>query len=257
MNCPKSKLIAYSQDENGKWLATRTRCKSWLCPACAISNRLMWRNFLARKLAKINAVWYFGTITAPSWHREPETSLLAIRDNFDRFMKRLKRVFKTGVEYVRVYEVHKTGAFHLHIVVSGLAERVEKYTARSGKTAFRPVTSEELSDTWHIQTWWKKTLAKCGCGYIAEIKIIPRHQAVKYVTKYLTKEAQDFTERGLRRIQTSQGIGSPKASKTLKWAVVEAIWDVDVNHEGLRDCDEKKSIPASYWRDNLVYPPEK
>jgi len=214
----------------------------------------MWRKFLGQKLAKLGRIWWFGTITAPSWLRTPETSLKAIRTNFDRFMMCLKRVFQKDVDYVRIYEKHVDGAFHLHIIISGLSERVERYRARSGIMSFRPHTGNTLEATWHIQTWWKKTLAKCGCGYIAEVKIIPTSIAVKYIVTYMHKEQQNFNAKYLRRVQTSRGIGSPKPERLFVWQVDERIYGGNINHMSFTDMDTGERIPAEYWHDHVFYP---
>jgi len=245
-------MIAHKATTTGIVLV-RLRCKSWQCEYCAEANRQMWRAHLGKMLAKLNLDWWFGTITAPAWLRTPEGSLQAIRTNFDRFMKRLKRVFGK-VEYVRVYETHITGAYHMHIIVSGLSERVEKFKARSGALFFRPAPPGKNEETWHIQTWWKKTLSKCGCGYIADIKAIPSYAAAKYVTKYLTKEAQSFDMPGLRRIQTSRAIGSPKPAGIEIWEVSGALWGSDIDYQPFIDADKKQRIPAEYWRDHVTYP---
>lgn len=255
-HCPNFNLVASTQRaSDGKWIMTRLRCKSWSCPVCARKNRQTWRNFLSAKLRKISSVWWFGTLTAPSWARSPEKSLAAIRLNFDRFMKRLRRVFGK-VEYVRVYEVHKTGAYHLHIIICGLFARVERFKARSGNMGFRKPKMDTNRSTWSVNTWWKKTASKCKMGYIAEIKRIPSSEAVGYITKYLTKAAQAFDMPNLRRVQTSRGIGSPKSAGVEIWAVTGHLWGGDIGYQGFVDLDEKRSIPALYWQNEVVYPPE-
>jgi len=251
-HCPNFSMVAYRKVATD-WIMVRLRCKSWKCEYCAEQNRQLWRSFLGAKLEKLNLEWWFGTITAPSWLRTPELSLQAIRNNFDRFMKRLKRVFGK-VQYVRIYEKHEKGAYHLHIIISGLSERVERYKSRAGCTAFRAVRDSRTEATWSLSTWWKKTLAKCGCGYIADIKQIPTYAAVKYVTKYMTKSAQDFEQANLRRIQTSRAIGTPKPERIEIWAVSGAIWGIDINWQPFVDADNKKRIPASYWKDHVTYP---
>lgn len=168
-------------------------------------------------------------------------------------MKRLKRVFGK-VEYVRVYEIHKKGAFHLHIIICGLCARIERYTARSGRMGFRPASSATNSASWAVNTWWKKTAGKCKMGYIAEIKRIPSGEAVGYITKYLTKSAQAFDMPHLRRVQTSRGIGSPKNAGVEIWQVTGHLWGGDIGYQAFVDLDEKRSIPASYWQNEIVYP---
>jgi len=255
-HCPNFSLVASTQRaSDGKWIMTRLRCKQWSCVVCAAKNRQMWRNFLSSKLRKISSVWWFGTLTAPSWARTAEKSLAAIRKNFDRFMKRLRRVFK-GVQYVRVYEAHKTGAFHLHIIICGLSVRVERYTARSGLRGFRPCHTADNSRSMAVNTWWKKTAAKCKMGYIAEVKKIPSNEAVGYITKYLTKGGQAFECRNLRRVQTSQGIGSPKINSVEIWQVTGHLWGGDIGYQAFVDLDEKKSVPAAYWQNEVIYPPD-
>jgi len=254
--CPNFNKIAYRHDERRGWIMFRLRCKSWRCPYCAIENQKMWRKHLKCKIIDLGGTWWFGTITAPSWDRRPEATLYTIRLNFDRFMKRLNRVFKTGVQYVRIYEKHEDGAFHMHIIVSGLSERVERYIAPTGSTAFRPTTAARKAGTWSIKTWWKKTLSKCGCGYIADIKEIPAVSAIGYVTEYMTKSAQDYHVKNLRRIQTSRAIGSPNKRSNERWDVVGFLYGGNVGYEPVIDMDEKKKIPASYWLENVVYPPE-
>lgn len=216
----------------------------------------MWRKHLKRRIIDLGGEWYFGTITAPSWDRSPQGTIRTIRTNFDRFMKRLRRVFKKGVQYVRIFEKHQKGAFHLHVIISGLSPRVEPYTYRTGSVGFRPASSGAKIGTWSIKTWWKKTLSKCGCGYIADIKHIPAVAAIGYVTEYMTKQAQDYHVPNLRRIQTSRGIGSPVIKSAENWRVDGRIWGGNIGHAGFIDLDEKIKIPASYWLENLVYPPK-
>jgi len=256
-SCPNFNLMAFRDDPVRGWIAFRLRCKSWRCPYCAIENQKMWRKHLKRKIIDLGGEWYFGTITAPSWDRRPEATLYTIRLNFDRFMKRLRRVFKRGVEYVRIFEVHGDKAYHLHIIIRGLNDRVERYTAKTGSTAFRPATSARKANSWSIKTWWKKTLSKCGCGYIADIKQIPAIAAIGYVTEYMTKQAQDYHVPHLRRIQTSRGIGSPNEASVEIWRVSERIWGGNIGYSEFIDLSTKEKIPASYWLNNVTYPPER
>jgi len=254
-NCPNYAQIAYRQNETGRWQAVRLRCKSWQCEYCAIENQKMWRKHLKRRIIDLGGEWYFGTITAPRWDRRPLATLYTIRLNFDRFMKRLRRVFPKGVNYARIYEIHQKETFHLHIIISGLSERVEQYRARSGSIAFRAAPTGRKLGTWSIKTWWKKTLSKCGCGYIADIKPLPAIQAIGYVTEYMTKQAQDYHVRSLRRIQTSRAIGSPKSASTGQWRVHKKLWGIDINYQSFIDLTERTAIPETYWNEHDYYPP--
>jgi hypothetical protein len=169
-------------------------------------------------------------------------------------MKRLRRVFKTGIDYVWIYETHTDGAFHLHIIVSGLSERVARVVYRSGSIGFVPASSGAKKDTWSIKTWWKKTLSKCGCGYIADIQRLDSRQAALYVTNYMTKSQQNYYIKNMRRIQTSRAIGSPKPENVMKWQTSSLLWGGNVGHEPVKDLDLRVTVPASYWNDNYVYP---
>jgi len=121
---------------------------------------------------------------------------------------------------------------------------------------FRQPKMDTNARTWSVNTWFKKTASKCKMGYIAEIKRIPSGEAVGYITKYLTKSAQAFECRNLRRVQTSQGIGSPKSAGVEIWAVTGHLWGGDIGYQGFVDLDEKRSIPAAYWQHEIIYPPE-
>jgi len=169
-------------------------------------------------------------------------------------MKRLRRVFKKGVQYVRIFEVHEKGAFHLHIILSGLSHRVQSYVSRTGSKAFKPATDAAKAGTWSIKTWWKKTLSKCGCGYIADVKPIPAVQAIGYITEYMTKQAQDYHVKNLRRVQTSRAIGSPAEKSADRWRVDPVIYGSNVGFEKIIDIDAGKVIPASWWLDHVTYP---
>jgi len=72
----------------------------------------------------------------------------------------------------------------------------------------------------------------------------------------MTKQAQDYHVPNLRRIQTSRKIGSPGTRGTDQWYVKECIYGSDVGYSAFVDIDEKIKIPATYWRDHVVYPPE-
>jgi len=253
--CPNYAQIAYRQTDTGRWQAVRLRCKSWRCEYCAIENQKMWRKHLKRRIIDLGGEWYFGTITAPSWDRRPAATLYTIRLNFDRFMKRLRRVFRHDVHYVRIYEVHQKDTFHLHIIISGLSERVESYRAKTGSLAFRPSSTGIKAGTWSIKTWWKKTLSKCGCGYIADVKQIPAIQAIGYVTEYMTKQAQDYHVSHLRRIQTSRGIGSPQNISSDNWRVHEKLWGIDIDYQPFTDLTTREIIPETYWQTHDFYPP--
>jgi len=255
LTCQFYKRIAFRHDEVKGWSMFRLRCKSWQCEVCQKENQRQWRRHLRKRLPAISENWWFGTITAPSWNRTPGNTLHILRTNFDRFMKRLRRVWKKGVDYVWIFERHKTGAFHLHIIISGLTARVKRVLYRGGKIGFVPVTGTAAkAGTWSVLTWWKKTLSKCGCGYMADVKVIPHNQAIMYVTNYMTKSAQSYWIKNMRRISTSRAIGSPQPARLMHWQIADVIWASAVNFEKIHDLDLRVTVPVTFWLDSYVYP---
>jgi len=95
-------------------------------------------------------------------------------------------------------------------------------------------------------------------GYMVDCqKLEGTQHAVTYVLKYMTKEAQAFDEKFLRRIQVTQDIGSPSRKPEAGWnpALFVTRWDVPPGAV-LVDLNEKLRVDPAYWQDNDVYPPE-
>jgi len=234
---------------------SRLRCKSWQCAYCAKANRKAWGKHLRAVLPRISDNWWFVTVTAHEHTRTAETSLHNIRSNIDRLMKRIKRVWK-NVEYVRVYEKHKKGAFHAHFVVSGLSTRVQKHTTPQGIVYWRETLSPKGVGNLSVRTWTRRTCRSLGMGYMVDVQALEgTAKAIGYIIKYLTKASQDFTTRFLRRIQTSRKIGSPRERGDGTWRVAARVFREAVR-DGTRlyDADRRVWIPNEYWKENLSYP---
>jgi len=253
--CEVFNRIVWKQTQPGVIVVVRIGCGSWRCPVCCKENRRRWQKHLMRALPKISQNWWFVTLTAHSKKRGAESSLENLRSNLDRFFKRIRRVW-SHIEYVRVYEVHKKGAFHAHLLVSGLSARVQKFTAPNGAEYFRPTLSGKSVGNWSIRTWFKRTAAALEMGYMVDIQQVEGvHRAVNYVVKYLTKEAQGFYVKGLRQIQTTTGIGGPRSSGDGSWTSAERLFRGEVQ-KGTRvyDASRKLWVPNEYWSENLTYP---
>lgn len=253
--CEFFSLIAAKRTTPETVVMVRLRCKSWQCPHCAKENRKMWGKHLRKVLPRITENWWFVTLTAHEKLRTADASLANIRNNIDALMKRLNRVYE-NVEYVRVYEVHKTGAFHAHLLVSGLSARVQKHTSSRRVVYWRETLSPKGLGNLSIRTWFRRTARSLGMGYMVDVqKIDGLQQATGYVVKYLTKDAQNFVSKGLRRIQTSRRIGSPRSSGDGTWQCKARVFRQDVP-EGTRlyDADRKVWVPGDYWAENLTYP---
>lgn len=256
ISCPNFSLIVWKR-EAGRVVMSRIRCKSWQCEYCAKKNREMWRSHLKKRICAIGGQWWFITVTAAEWYRERAKSLENLRRGLNLLLKRINRVFGK-VEYVRVYELHKKGAFHAHLIMSSLSGRVHYRRARSGQRVFKPAFVRGLA-TWTIQTWFKKTCRTLKLGYMVDVQRIEGVQkAVNYISKYITKEGQNFSVRGLRRIQTSSAIGAANGREAGKgWVVGKHVWGGDVGMMPLYDANLKITINPSYWNNEVVYPPER
>ncbi len=156
----------------------------WACPECALKNVKRW---IARIIDGINSLggdWYFLTVTAHKWWRG-EKSLINLRANWHKLRKRLARLAKklgVKLEYVRVWEHHKDGSYHLHLIANV------------------PATTK----------WLKDNSAKCGMGFMAHRdELVNAGQAAGYVAKYMLKQSSDDTlhdfPKGARRIEVSSG----------------------------------------------------
>lgn len=255
LTCPNFSLVIWKK-QAGKILFSRLRCKSWQCAYCAQKNREMWRSHLKKRIGRLAGEWWFITVTAAEWYREQSKSLANLRQGLDRLFKRIRRVWGK-IEYVRVYEIHEKGAFHAHLVMSGLSRRVSYRRARSGQRSYQPSAVRGL-ETWSLKTWFKKTCRSLKMGYMVDVQEVDGIQkVVNYVCKYMTKAAQAFDEPNLRRIQASGGIGAANARKEpAGWHVANHVWASDARGMPLYDAQLKLQIPGSYWNNNIVYPPE-
>jgi hypothetical protein len=253
--CPFFSLIVFKDTDGDKVLMKRLRCKSWQCPYCARENRRLWAKHLRKRLPRVASDWWFITLTAHEKQRTPENSLENIRTNIDRLFKRLRRIYGK-VDYVRVYEVHKKGAFHAHLIVSGLSARVQRDTARNGVPFYRPTLADKGKGNLSVRTWFRKTCRSFKMGYMVDVQAVNGiREVIAYIVKYLTKDAQDFEAKNLRRVQTTQRIGALRTAGDTGWRVKARVFRSDVPQDkSLYDADRKLQIPDEYWQENLTYP---
>lgn len=253
--CDFFSMVTFKATTADTVVMARVRCKSWQCPHCAKENRKMWGNFLRKKLPRITSNWWFVTLTAHKSKRDVDTSLANLRTNIDRMFKRVRRIWH-DIEYVRVYEVHKKGAFHAHLLVSGLSAFVQKLETQAGICYYRPAVRVGKVGYWSVKTWFKRTAYDLEIGYMVDVQALEGVSAAAgYIVKYLTKDAQNFHVKGLRRVQTTTGIGSPRNAGDGTWRCAARVFRQNVP-EGARlyDADCKLWISPEYWRDNLTYP---
>lgn len=256
--CKLYKKVAFSHTGPKEAIFTRLRCKQWSCPFCAKKNASIWRAFLAEKLPAVSQEWYLVTFTAHRNTRGKQSSLRNIRGNIDTLFKRVKRVFGK-VSYVRTFERHPSSqAIHAHFIVSGLSP----YIALGCSAKLRPMaiactTRKGRNGAWSVKTWFKINAQDVGIGMIADVRLIEGDvtRAIWYVTKYLTKEQQDLDVKGLRHVQTTRDIGSPKADKGLEWHTAAYIVPhMFAPNAQIEDLNTGKVIDNSYWEVHNFYP---
>jgi len=253
--CPRFKLVVWQQSAPQTVIMSRVRCKMWSCPHCCKKNREIWSSFLSGKLPRVSSNWWFVTITAHEWKRSAAGSLENLRKGLDNVIKRVNRVWKE-VSYVRVYEKHKKGAYHAHIIMSELSARVTRKINRNRTVSTFPADADASGRTWGVQTWFRRACRACKLGYMVTIRRLDsEQQAVRYIVKYMTKSAQAFYAKGLRRIQTSTRIGSPVKKKTGGWTAARYVWASEVAiGSDLIDLNTKEVIPWGDLVKQVAYP---
>lgn len=258
--CKLYKKVAFAHTGPKEAIFTRLRCKQWSCPSCAIKNASIWRAFLKERLPDVSKTWWLLTLTAHPNTTTAQSSLNNIRQNIERLLKRAKRVFG-ALSYVRTFERHPTSArIHAHFIVSGLQPFVERGHSRKGVETFRGVSSRDRKrGIWAVKTWFKINAQECQIGMICDVRLIAGDvvSAVLYVCKYLTKALQDLDCKGLRHVQTSRDIGSPKTDTEHIWSTAAFITArmFEANAK-IVDLQTGEIIDNNHWEKHSFYPHE-
>jgi hypothetical protein len=252
--CPRFKAIALHENTDKRLLA-RLGCNQWDCQICAKKMRSKWRAHLENKCNKISSEWSFHTLTVPDWIHELETpedrclaSLARIRGGWDKFMKAMKRKFG-NFQYVRVFEKHESGALHIHFLASFHLPPDDLKMPKKKNAKFG------------YSRWIKDNAPLRGFGFITSSANLPTGASVTvmYVTKYMTKE-DDFVKAligkyRIRRIQTSQGIGSPKTVSELDWTMRGAIEIEENRKKPYFDVSARRYVNDEDFEGGLYFPP--
>lgn len=175
-------LTGINENEHSAILVKAT-CKMWNCPTCAARAAKFWIAKVINGVNKLGGNWYFFTITSNRYFRGTR-SIKAIREGWKKLYNRILALYgkdASSLYYVKVWEQHKNGTFHLHLLANF------------------PITRKWLKDNAH----------GCGLGYQAHVKSIDNAgQVAGYMAKYTLKNG--FIEqggvaipKGLRRIETS------------------------------------------------------
>lgn len=264
--CPNYSVPLHTYDnQETEALVYRARCKMWSCGYCANINRRVW---LARIMLEVGKdeikEWTFFTFTLRGKdHKSSQHSLSVWRSTWDKLMKRLKREYGP-FSYVRVFETHKSGAFHVHMMASTSVPDVELR-----------VRELDSSEYWHSEKV-KGHLDALKLGYIHDCKPIVEDGRVdssksaliaSYVGKYLTKEIQSDVRKSLklakmgrvRMIQASHKFAQVPTNETdrvwvagpLKFNEAIEVWH---NGNDVVDVDRKLTITADDYYDYEHYP---
>lgn len=139
------------------------------------------------------------TLTAHEKWRGRDASVKNLRQGWKKLYNRIRRAFGTN-HYVKVWEMHEDGSFHLHGMV----------------------------DAQISKRWLKRNARQCGIGYQVEIHLVDNAGKVAgYIAKYFMKSEfeQDKGEpfpKHLRRIEVSRSwvkLPDLQADSDWKWIV--------------------------------------
>lgn len=258
--CKNYIKVAYTVTGSKTALMTRLRCKRWSCEYCAEKNARTWQYWLIKRLPEVSPEWWFVTLTASSKTRTELASLTNLRDNIDRLVKRIRRVFGLPIEYVRVFEVHPTSeAVHVHFVMSGLTPYVVNgFSVKHQPVSIGVYTRKGRVGTWSVKTWFKKTCGELKMGYIADVQRIEGDQqkVAFYVTKYLTKAQGKIDVPYLRHVQVTTAIGKPQFDQEYTWTPVSYITSRTFDEPNTRvtDLDTGFVVDNDFWEHTGFYP---
>jgi hypothetical protein len=212
--CRRIKGVVYSDDyKQGYRTLVRLSCKMWGCPYCGPKNAIAWRAYLLDRFNKAmpDEKWVFATITAhKKAHVTPRMSLLNLQQVWKRLYDRLRRRFNgSNLQYVRVFETHKSGRFHMHLLLNigvyydsrGFSIRTPLDEYRHPDCKWLRMACAELGGGWrvHMRRVWEEHTRRANVGLV-----------VGYILKYMHKQMVEMDmPKHQRRIQTSRKIGSP------------------------------------------------
>jgi hypothetical protein len=201
----------------------------------------MWRGYLNARIAELGGKWSFMTLTAhPAAHGYGWT-LANLRDAWKPIYDAIRYRWRhqKPLEYIRVFEQHKSGNYHVHVLW-----RIELHPP------YEPIR------------WLAETATHHGLGWRVDWQPIDTggetNAIARYITKYMSKDAQGMMTmpRGTRRIQTSQGIGAMKPPKNEEeWWLKTGIYPADLDrYEQIKDVSTEYIVTADYFKEFAYYP---
>lgn len=249
--CPKFSGLAYSEDDKNYKIA-QIGCGQWNCEYCAQKLSSKWRAKIINGINELGGVWTWFTLTAHSKKRGGYASITNLRNAWDTLIKRMKRRFGKFA-YVRVFEQHKDGSFHIHAIANFHFLDIKIRVSRKDKSETK------------YSVWLQKNAKDLKLGLYTHADDIADDKHAGYVasytTKYMTKMSGDFIKflGRVRRIQASQNW--PKLPKGDKWHFrqdlsVDAAMAISAENKTILDVSTGEIIDAKYYSDDVYfYPP--
>lgn len=170
-------------------------CNRWSCEICQ-PRRQAQLKFLARA-GKPNT---FMTLTVnPKWRDNPTERAQALRDAFQKLVKRIKRKYGyKRLPYLAVFERTKRGEPHLHIL---------------------------LRCKWIDQRWLSRQMAEMINAPIVDIRRVWNTQhAATYISKYIGKDPVAFT--GCKRYWKSRDYDLRTTDDDTAETHSNGVWEV-------------------------------
>lgn len=230
--CPNKVWLRRTDEKTRTIIHISPPCGRKSCAYCANEIRKDHYKRIAYVMThKSDMQWFFVTTTGKSWWHKVDdksgVSLSEIRKVWAKFRKRLARkALPSDVLYVRVYEQHKSGVFHMHAIIgvkndfwaeSGIGEykTVKTPSKRKQKRKYS-VTKARIKTDRRVR-WVRQAWRECGGGYQIHLKQIfileNAHTPIKYVVKYTVKGSTE-TSRLVEYCRKFPKMGARQRDKT-------------------------------------------
>lgn len=226
----------------GQTLIVKTRCKMWTCDYCAKINREMWQAKIIHGINQIGGdEWSFITLTAHENANNLQSSMRNIQNGWKKLQTRIRRkITSEGKEktlhYARVYEQHKDGRVHWHMVASWVPSDYIHPDNGKGKGS----------------RWISDNARQCGMGYQTMALSIDGHGGyiASYVTKYMVKSSHEWPK-NTRIITTSRNWPTKTIAEKndYHWKTQSTVTETDIRQWfkfGDEIIDLNTNLPVTY-----------
>lgn len=263
--CPRYSTSLTACDDRG-YLIYKARCKQWDCPFCALVNMRIWRARIMGEVERDERMgkdtkWYFWTLTLDGKDHTGLSSIKVWRKSWQKLMKRIKRNLGK-FRYVRVFEPHKSGTLHVHMLTDRAYEDLKKKGNHPNCRYESGVLSAHLKD---LKLGRIHDIKEIVTSYDSENGRARNVSA--YVTKYMTKDIQSdmrfkLKESGngrVRLIQTSAKWYNqkPENHNNLDWdnrALSITEYEFLGRGDRARDIAQDRNITIDDFYDHDHYP---